>query len=73
MEDEHGNSRGEARQSFFAKQQLINSAKAAFQLLSAVMRNATIYPDAHPFLLASAEKLLSKIEELLVGRLDDAV
>jgi HD-GYP domain-containing protein (c-di-GMP phosphodiesterase class II) len=68
MANEHGNSRGEAKQSFFAKQELINSAKAAFQLLSAVMRNATIYPDAHPFLLASAEKLLSKIEELLVSR-----
>ena len=66
MEDEHGNSRGEARQSFFAKQQLINSAKAAFQLLSDVMRNATISLYAHPFLLPSAEKLLSKSAALLV-------
>jgi HD-GYP domain-containing protein (c-di-GMP phosphodiesterase class II) len=68
MADEQGDSRGEARQSFFAKQQLVGSAKAAFQQLSAVLKNATLYPEAHPFLLSSAEKLLSKIEELLVDR-----
>ncbi len=68
MADEHDNSRGEARQSFFSKQQLINSARVAFQQFSAVLRNATLYPGAHPFLLASADKLLSKIEELLVNR-----
>jgi HD-GYP domain-containing protein (c-di-GMP phosphodiesterase class II) len=68
MPDEQDNSRGEARQSFFSKQQLINSARAVFQQLSAVLRNATLYPEAHPFLLASAEKLQSKVEELLVNR-----
>jgi len=68
MADEQRDSRGEARQSFFAKQQLINSAKSVFQQLSAVLRNATIYPEAHPFLLASAEKLLSRILELLTDR-----
>jgi len=68
MAEEQSDSRGEARQSFFAKQQLINSARAVFQQLSAVLRNATIYPEAHPFLLASAEKLLSRILELLADR-----
>ena len=68
MADEQRDSRGEARQSFFAKQQLINSAKSVFQQLSAVLRNATIYPEAHPFLLASAEKLLNRILELLTDR-----
>jgi HD-GYP domain-containing protein (c-di-GMP phosphodiesterase class II) len=68
MADEQNGSRGETRQSFFAKQRLINSARAVFQQLSAVLRNATIYPEAHPFLLASAEKLLSRILELLADR-----
>ncbi len=68
MADEQGDSRGESRQSFFAKQQLVNSAKAAFQQLSAVLRNSTIYPAAHPFLISSAEKLISRIKELLVDR-----
>ncbi len=68
MADAENDSRGEARQSFFAKQQLIGSVKTAFLYLSAVIKNATIYPAAHPFLLASAEKLVSKINELLVDR-----
>lgn len=68
MADEQSGSRGETRQTFFAKQRLINSAKAVFQQLSAVLRNATIYPAAHPLLLASAEKLLSRILELLADR-----
>jgi HD-GYP domain-containing protein (c-di-GMP phosphodiesterase class II) len=68
MADEQNGSRGETRQSFFAKQRLINSARAVFQQLSAVLRNATIYPEAHPLLLASAEKLLSRILELLADR-----
>jgi hypothetical protein len=61
-------SQGEAKQSFFAKQQLIGSAKTAFQQLSAVLKNSTLYPEAHPFLLSSAEKLSSTIEALLVDR-----
>jgi HD-GYP domain-containing protein (c-di-GMP phosphodiesterase class II) len=68
MADEQRDSMGEAKQSFFAKQQLISEAKATFQYLAAVMKNATLYPEAHPSLLSSAEKLLSKIEELLVDR-----
>lgn len=68
MPDEHEDSRGEARQSFFAKQQLIDSARTAFQQLGAVLRNVTLYPEAHPILLTAADKLRAKIEELLVGR-----
>jgi HD-GYP domain-containing protein (c-di-GMP phosphodiesterase class II) len=68
MADEQSDSRGEARQSFFAKQQLINAARAAFQQLSAIARNASLYPEAHPFLLTSADKLRSTIEDLLLGR-----
>lgn len=68
MADERNDSRGEARQSFFAKQQLINSARTAFQQLSAIMKNATLYPEAHPFLMTSADKLRNNIEELLMSR-----
>jgi len=68
MADEQSDSRGEARQSFFAKQQLINAARAAFQQLSAIARNASLYPLAHPFLLTSADKLRNTIEDLLLGR-----
>jgi hypothetical protein len=68
MADEQGDSRGEARQSFYAKQLLIDSARNTFQQLAAIMRNATLYPEAHPQLLAAADKLREKIEELLVER-----
>lgn len=68
MSAEQSDARGEARQSFFAKQQLIASAKITFQQLAAVIRNATVYPAAHPFLLASADQLLGKIREFLVTR-----
>ena len=68
MADEQSDSRGEARQSFFAKQQLINSARAAFQQISAIVKNASLYPAAHPFLLTSADKLRNTIEDLLLGR-----
>lgn len=68
MPAEQSDARGEARQSFFAKQQLIASAKITFQQLAAVIKNATVYPAAHPFLLASADQLLGKIREFLVTR-----
>lgn len=68
MAGEHGDKRGEAGQSFFAKQQLIDAARTVFQMLSAVMKNATLYPEAHPILLTAADRLLSKIEDLSAGR-----
>jgi HD-GYP domain-containing protein (c-di-GMP phosphodiesterase class II) len=68
MADEHSDGRGETQQSFYAKQQLIDSARTAFQQISAVMKNVTIYPGAHPFLLTSADRLRTKIEEMLSGR-----
>lgn len=63
-------SRGEARQSFYAKQQLIAAAKQAFVQLAAVVKNATVYPAAHPFLLASADQLMARIQDLLLTRKD---
>lgn len=68
MADEQKDSEGEAKQSFFARQQLIESARTAFQQMSAVMRNLALYPEEHPFLITSAEKLLKTIETLLLGR-----
>lgn len=67
MADESSDSRGEARQAFFAKQQLIDSARTAFQLLAAILKNATLYPASHPILMSAADKLRSKIEEMLIG------
>jgi HD-GYP domain-containing protein (c-di-GMP phosphodiesterase class II) len=68
MADERLDSRGEAKQSFFAKQQLISAAKTVFQHLAAVIKNASLYPGSHPTLLSSAEKLVSKVQELLADR-----
>ncbi len=68
MADEKVDSRGEARQSFYARQILIDSARTAFQQLAAILKNATLYPEAHPHLLAAADKFRGKIEELLVER-----
>ncbi|HEX9020097.1 MAG TPA: hypothetical protein VF903_02425, partial [Nitrospirota bacterium] len=61
MAGEPKDSRGEARQSFFAKQQLLDAARTAFQQLSAVLKSAALYPEGHPFLVESAEKLLGTI------------
>jgi HD-GYP domain-containing protein (c-di-GMP phosphodiesterase class II) len=72
MADEQNDSMTEAKQSFFVKQKLIDSARTTFQLLSAVLKNVTFYPEEHPILLAAADKLLSKIEELLEGRKEAA-
>jgi HD-GYP domain-containing protein (c-di-GMP phosphodiesterase class II) len=69
-EEQQADSRGEARQSFFAKQQLILSTRALFQQMAGVLKNATLYPAAHPFLLSSADKLLKQINGLLVMRKD---
>ncbi len=68
MPEKQNDKQVESRQSFFARQQLINTAKSAFQLLAAVLRNSTLYPASHPFVLASADKFLFKIKELLVDR-----
>jgi HD-GYP domain-containing protein (c-di-GMP phosphodiesterase class II) len=68
MTDERSDSRGEARQSYFAKQQMINEARGVLQLLSAVIKNCTLYPESHPILTSASEKLKAKIEDLLIGR-----
>lgn len=68
MADENSDSRGEARHSYFAKQQMVNSARTAFQQLSALLKNRTLYPESHPIMLTAADKLRNKILELLVGR-----
>jgi HD-GYP domain-containing protein (c-di-GMP phosphodiesterase class II) len=70
MTDNVSDNRGEARQSYFVKQQMINEARAVFQLMSAVIKNSTLYPESHPILTSASEKLKTKIEELLVSRKD---
>lgn len=68
MTDDRSDSRGEARQSFFAKQQLIDAARNSFQLLSAVLKNSALYPESHPIMVTGADKLRHKIAELMIGR-----
>jgi HD-GYP domain-containing protein (c-di-GMP phosphodiesterase class II) len=68
MADDKVDNRGEARQSFYARQLLIDSARTAFQQLAAILKNATLYPEAHPHLLAAADKFRDKVEELLGER-----
>lgn len=70
MEDDQSDSRGEARHSYFVKQQLIDSVRSVFQLISALLKNASLYPESHPILLTSADKLKRKIEDLMMGRND---
>ncbi len=68
MPDQPSDNRGEARQSYFVRQQTIFDARGVFQLLSAVLKNYTLYPESHPILMSAAEKLAVKIGELMVGR-----
>jgi HD-GYP domain-containing protein (c-di-GMP phosphodiesterase class II) len=68
MASEQPANRGDARQSFYARQQLIDTARTAFQQLAAVLRNSTLYPEAHPYLLTAADKLGTTLGRLLVDR-----
>jgi HD-GYP domain-containing protein (c-di-GMP phosphodiesterase class II) len=70
--DQQNGSGGEARQSFFAKQRLLDTAKLAFQQLSGLFKNVTMYPESHPFLLSLIEKLMLTINGLLTDRKDVA-
>jgi HD-GYP domain-containing protein (c-di-GMP phosphodiesterase class II) len=57
-----------SRFSYFVQQQLVNIAKKAFQQLAALLRNAALYPPAHPSLLSSAEQLILTLEEIYSRR-----
>ena len=72
MTDEHQDNILEARQSYFEKQRLVESARIALQLLAAVLRNASLYPQKHPLLQSSAEKLQAKLREILADRSEAA-
>lgn len=54
--------------SFYLQYQIVNAAKKSFLLLAAFIKNASLYPPAHPFLLGSAEQLLLAFEELFASR-----
>lgn len=68
MADQLSDSGGEARQSFFAKQRLLDAAKLTFQQLSGLLKNVNIYPESHPFLLSLIDKLMLTINALLTDR-----
>jgi HD-GYP domain-containing protein (c-di-GMP phosphodiesterase class II) len=68
MSEAQHNNQPDKRESFLAKQQLVNTARTAFQQLSAVMKNTTLYPEEHPSLRTSAEKLLVTITQLMTER-----
>jgi len=68
MADQQSDSGNEARQSFLAKQLLLDTTKTAFQQLSGLLKNVVLYPASHPYLLSLAEKMMVTIEGLLVGR-----
>ncbi len=70
--DERDSQRAEARLSFFLQQQVVQKAKAAFLRFMALLKNATLYPPAHPFLLGSAENLLLSLEDLMSDRSEAA-
>lgn len=58
----------EAKLSYAAKQLLLETTKTAFQQLSGLLKNVTLYPVSHPYLISLAEKMLATIEGLLEGR-----
>ena len=60
----------EARQSFLARQLLLDTTKNAFQQLSGLLKNVSLYPASHPYLISLAEKMTVTIEGLLQGRED---
>lgn len=61
-----------SRLSYFVQQQLVNIAKKAFHQLVALLRNAALYPPAHPSLLSSAEQLILTLEDIYSKRQEAA-
>ncbi len=68
MHEDRSDARQEQRLSFYYQQQLIEAAKMGFVQFAALLKNAFIYPPAHPFLLGSAEQLLNTLEGLFSKR-----
>lgn len=68
MPDEMRTAHDGGRMSFFLQQQLVSVAKKAFLQMIALLKNATLYPPAHPFLLGSAEQLLLTLEDLFTRK-----
>ena len=68
MADQQSDSGREAKLSYAAKQLLLETTKAAFQQLSGLLKNITLYPVSHPYLISLGEKMLVTIEGLLKGR-----
>lgn len=68
MPDERHRGQDQETLSFYHQQRLIELAKKGFAQLSALLKNAVIYPPAHPFLLGSAEQLIVTLEELFSKR-----
>ncbi|HDQ03049.1 MAG TPA: HD domain-containing protein [Deltaproteobacteria bacterium] len=60
------------RKSFVAKQRLIETARIFFQNMAAVLKNMFLYPEDHPRLHSSVEKLLDRTEDLLTKKMDAA-
>lgn len=58
----------EARKIFLEKQLLLETSKTAFQQMSGLLKNGTLYPELHPYLLSLAEKMMMTIDELMAGR-----
>ena len=72
MPEERDRIKDESQLSFYMQQQLVNSAKRVFMQAATVLRNAQLYPPAHPSLLSSAEQLKQGLDDLLAKRSEAA-
>lgn len=68
MADMQNGSVNGARELYAAKQLMLETTKTAFQQLSGLLKNVTLYPVSHPYLISLAEKMLATIQGLLEGR-----
>jgi HD-GYP domain-containing protein (c-di-GMP phosphodiesterase class II) len=68
MADLQSDSGKSARDLYAAKQLMLETTKTAFQQLSGLLKNITLYPESHPYLISLAEKMLATIQGLLEGR-----
>lgn len=68
MADQLNDSGKGAKLSYAARQLLLETTKTAFQQLSGLLKNITLYPVSHPYLISLAEKMLATIKGLLEGR-----
>lgn len=68
MPEKRNDPTDDSRLSFYLQQQLIATAKTAFQQLATLIKSAQLYPPAHPSFLGAVDQFSAALDDLLTKR-----